>query len=128
MSKKFKRILASIALVFALLFTASLIAFFYDRTLFHGAIGMCAMFCGGITLALFFVIKLSRDYSEDEPDAPAGKSDTDNKSDKPSTDTDNTADTTETNDVSTEPDVTEPDDPDVTDKPAGKTRRKKGKG
>ncbi len=60
MDKKLKRIIAIVALVFMALFSVSLILTFYDRTLFNGAIGFCALFTGGIGLALFGVIKLSR--------------------------------------------------------------------
>lgn len=70
MSKRLKRIIAIIALVFVGVFTASLVAFLADRTLFNGAIGFLALFSGGIGLALFLTIKLSRDYSEENDGAP----------------------------------------------------------
>ena len=69
MSKKLKKIIAIIALVFMALFTVSLILTFYDRTLFNGAIGFFTLFTGGVGIALFFTIKLSRspeDYEQQE--------------------------------------------------------------
>ncbi len=71
MSKKLKRIIAIIALVFVAVFTVSLIAYFIDKTLLNGAIGFLTMFSGGIGLALFLVIWLSRDnYNSDRDDEP----------------------------------------------------------
>ena len=82
MDKKLKRIIAIVALVFMALFSVSLILTFYDRTLFNGAIGFCALFTGGIGLALFGVIKLSRspedakcDEQEDSEQENAEKKD-----------------------------------------------------
>ena len=64
MSRKFKRVLAIIALVFIGLFTVSFVAFLVDKTLFNGSIGFFALFTGAVGLALFFVIKLSRDNTD----------------------------------------------------------------
>lgn len=70
MSKKTKKILAIIALVFIGLFTVSFVAFLVDRTLFNGAIGFLALFTGGIGLALFLAIKLSRSNLPTDNDEP----------------------------------------------------------
>lgn len=55
-----------IALVFIGLFTVSLVAFFANKSLFNGALGSFAIGSGAVGLALFFVIKLSREYPEEE--------------------------------------------------------------
>lgn len=60
MSKKTKKIIAIVALVFMVLFCVALTLTFYNRMLFNGAIGACALFTGGIGIALFLVLKLSR--------------------------------------------------------------------
>ena len=74
MGKKSKRILAIVALVFIGLFTVSLVAFLVDKSLFNGAIGFFALFTGGVGLALFFVIKLSRDNTDaSDPDNMTGQ-------------------------------------------------------
>ena len=74
MGKKSKRILAIVALVFIGLFTVSFVAFLVDKTLFNGAIGFFALFTGGVGLALFFVIKLSRDNTDaSDPDNMTGQ-------------------------------------------------------
>ena len=74
MGKKSKRILAIVALVFIGLFTVSFVAFLVDKTLFNGAIGFFALFTGGVGLALFFVIKLSRDNTDvSDPDDKTGQ-------------------------------------------------------
>ena len=74
MGKKSKRILAIVALVFIGLFTVSFVAFLVDKTLFNGAIGFFALFTGGVGLALFFVIKLSRDNTDaSDPDDMTGQ-------------------------------------------------------
>lgn len=67
MGKKQKRIIAIIALVFLAVFTVSFVVFLFDRTLLNGAIGFLALFSGGIGLALFLVIRLSRDNTDDIP-------------------------------------------------------------
>ncbi len=71
MSKKLKRIIAIIALVFMAVFTVSLVAYLVDKTLLNGAIGFLTLFSGGIGIALFLVIWMSRDNydsaSDDEP-------------------------------------------------------------
>ena len=63
MSKKLKRIIAIIALVFMAVFTVSLVAYLVDKTLLNGAIGFLTLFSG--------VIWMSRDNydsaSDDEP-------------------------------------------------------------
>ena len=64
MNPKLKRIIAIIALVFVGLFTASFIAFLVNKQLFNGALGYFAGGCGAVGLALFFVIRLSREYPE----------------------------------------------------------------
>ena len=74
MGIKSKRILAIVALVFIGLFTVSFVAFLVDKTLFNGAIGFFALFTGGVGLALFFVIKLSRDNTDaSDPDDKTGQ-------------------------------------------------------
>lgn len=59
MSEKGRKIVARIALAFMILFVASLTAWCFDRTLFHGAIGYCAIFTGFFGIALF-VVRISR--------------------------------------------------------------------
>ena len=66
MSKKLKKAVAITALVFVGIFTVSFVVFLFDRTLLNGAIGFLAMFSGGIGLALFLVVKLSRGGDEDK--------------------------------------------------------------
>lgn len=66
MKPKLRRIIAIIALVFVGLFSVTLIAYLADKTLFNGAIGYFALACGAVGLALFFVLKLSKDYSEED--------------------------------------------------------------
>lgn len=66
MKPKLKRVIAVIALVFIGLFTVSLVAFFANKSLFNGALGYFAIGSGAVGLALFFVIKLSREYPEEE--------------------------------------------------------------
>ena len=77
MSKKLRRIIAIIALVFMAVFTVSLVAYFVDKTLLNGAIGFLTLFSGGIGLALFLVIWMSRDNydgaNDDEPYEGKGK-------------------------------------------------------
>ena len=60
MSEKGRKIVARIALAFMLLFVASLTAWCFDRTLFHGAIGYCAIFTGFFGIALFVVLHFTR--------------------------------------------------------------------
>ncbi len=67
MGKKQKRIIAITALVFLAVFTVSFVVFLIDRTLLNGAIGFLAAFSGGIGLALFLVIRLSRDNTDELP-------------------------------------------------------------
>ena len=66
MNPKLKRIIAVTALVFVGLFTVSLVAYFANRSLFNGALGYFALGSGAVGLALFFVIKLSKKYPEEE--------------------------------------------------------------
>ena len=66
MNPKLKRVIAIIALVFVGLFTVSFVAFLVNRQLFNGALGYFAGGCGAVGLALFFVIRLSREYPEEE--------------------------------------------------------------
>ena len=69
-------------------FTVSLVAYFVDKTLLNGAIGFLTLFSGGIGLALFLVIWMSRDNYDganddeplDDPEAPAPE---DGKADEP---------------------------------------------
>lgn len=76
-------------------FTVSLVAYFVDKTLLNGAIGFLTLFSGGIGLALFLVIWMSRDNYDganddepyegkgkplDDPEAPASE---DGKADEP---------------------------------------------
>lgn len=70
MSKKLKKAVAITALVFVGIFTVSFVAFLVDRTLLNGAIGFLAMFSGGIGLALFLVVKLSRGGEPDGAETP----------------------------------------------------------
>ena len=79
MSRKFKRVLAIIALVFIGLFTVSFVAFLVDKTLFNGSIGFFAL-----GLALFFVIKLSRDntdYAQNDDNSDESDNETESKDD-----------------------------------------------
>ena len=83
MNKKLRRIIAIIALVFMAIFSVSLVAYFVDRTLLSGMIGIITLFSGGIGLALFLVVWMSRDKDggeNGEPgDKPLGNSDADDK-------------------------------------------------
>ena len=65
MNPKLKRIIAIVALVFVGLFTVSFVAFLVNKQLFNGALGYFAGGCGAVGLALFFVIRLSREYPEE---------------------------------------------------------------
>ena len=76
MSEKGRKIVARIALAFMLLFVASLTAWCFDRTLFHGAIGYCAIFTGFFGIALFVVLHFTRPAPDD-----ARKEETDGDSD-----------------------------------------------
>ena len=75
MSKKLKKAVAITALVFVGIFTVSFVVFLFDRTLLNGAIGLLAMFSGGIGLALFLVVKLSRGGDEDKNTDDVGEAD-----------------------------------------------------
>lgn len=56
-----------------ILFVASLTAWCFDRTLFHGAIGYCAIFTGFFGIALFVVLHFTRPSQEkDRADRPEG--------------------------------------------------------
>ncbi len=65
MDKKLKRVIAIIALVFVGIFSVSFVAYLLDQTLLNGAIGLLAAISGGTGLALFLVIKLSRDNTDE---------------------------------------------------------------
>ena len=77
MNGKLRRVIAIIALVFMAIFSVSLVLYLLDKTLFNGAIGIFTLFFGGVGIALFVVLKLSRDniqeiidkakLDEDEP-------------------------------------------------------------
>ena len=69
MDNKLKRIIAIIALVFVGIFSISFVAYLLDDTLLNGAIGLLATISGGTGLALFIVIKLSRDNTDEIVDA-----------------------------------------------------------
>ena len=75
MSKKLKKAVAITALVFVGIFTVSFVVFLFDRTLLNGAIGFLAMFSGGIGLALFLVVKLSRGGDADKNTDDVGEAD-----------------------------------------------------
>ena len=47
------------------IFSVSLIAYLCDKTLFNGAIGIFTLFFGGVGIALFVVLKLSRDNTQE---------------------------------------------------------------
>lgn len=47
------------------IFSVSLVLYLLDKTLFNGAIGIFTLFFGGVGFALFFVLKLSRDNTQD---------------------------------------------------------------
>lgn len=64
MSKKLKQIVAIIALIFMGIFTVSFILWLINSNFLNGQIGFLTLFSGGIGIALFFVIKFSKDYSE----------------------------------------------------------------
>lgn len=73
MSEKGRKIVARIALAFMILFVASLTAWCFDRTLFHGAIGYCAIFTGFFGIALFVVLHFTQPPQEkDRADRPEG--------------------------------------------------------
>lgn len=68
MDKKSRRVTAIIALVFMAIFSVSLVAYFVDRTLLSGMIGIITLFSGGIGLALFLIVWMSRDKYSGEND------------------------------------------------------------
>lgn len=72
------RILAVVALVFMGLFSVSVIAWFFDRTLFNGSIGYVAIFTGFVGIGIFVVLMLIK-RSEERNASPTAK--TDGKSD-----------------------------------------------
>lgn len=55
------------------IFSVSLVAYFVDRTLLSGTIGIITLFSGGIGLALFLVVWMSRDQNGGEPGDEADK-------------------------------------------------------
>lgn len=59
MSKRFKKVLAILSLVFMVLFAVSVVLTCFDAKLLNGAIGYTAMFTGFLGISIFFVIKLS---------------------------------------------------------------------
>lgn len=68
------------------IFSVSLVAYFVDRTLLSGMIGIITLFSGGIGLALFLVVWMSRDKdggengeSDDNADKPLDNSAADDK-------------------------------------------------
>lgn len=75
MSKKLKRIIAIIALVFMGVFTVSLVCVLIDRTLLNGQIGFLALFSGAVGIGLFFVARFTKDAAE--PDGADGETDSD---------------------------------------------------
>ena len=46
------------------IFSVSFVLYLLDNTMLNGAIGICTMFFGGFGIALFAVLKLSRDNTE----------------------------------------------------------------
>lgn len=90
MDKKSRRVTAIIALVFMAIFSVSLVAYFVDRTLLSGMIGIITLFSGGIGLALFLIVWMSRDkYSgenDENSDNPLGKPENDGKNADDATD------------------------------------------
>ena len=80
MDKKLKRVIAIIALVFVGIFSVSFVAYLLDQTLLNGAIGLLSAVSGGTGLALFIVIKLSRDNTDEIVDAVKDKTDEEEKS------------------------------------------------
>ena len=59
MNEKLKRVIAIIALVFIGIFSVAFVAYLLNATLFNGAIGYCALFFGGVGIALYFVLWIS---------------------------------------------------------------------
>ena len=67
MSDKFRRIVAWIAVGFAVLFSLSFIMYMIDPHMLNDVIGAFTVVSGGITLSLFLVIKLdNRNRNIDE--------------------------------------------------------------
>lgn len=75
MNKKLRRVIAIIALVFMAIFSVSLVAYFVDRTLLSGMIGIITLFSGGIGLALFLVVWMSRDQNGGDNGEPGNAAD-----------------------------------------------------
>lgn len=68
------------------IFSVSLVAYFVDRTLLSGTIGIITLFSGGIGLALFLVVWMSRDKDGGENNEPGDKPLDDQQADGKSTD------------------------------------------
>ena len=69
MSKRLRKIIAIIALVCVGIFSVAFVAYLVDQTLLNGAIGFFTAFFGALGLALFLVIKLSRDNTDEIVDS-----------------------------------------------------------
>ena len=82
MNKKLKRVIAIIALVSMALFSVAFVLYLFDNTMLNGGMGAFALFFGGLGLALFFVLKLSRDNT----DQIVEQATSDGQDDKPSED------------------------------------------
>ena len=73
MKESTRRIIAWIALASMALFVVTLIAWCFNRSLFHGAIGFAAIFTGGLGMSLFVVLHFTkpRGTAESEDTQPA---------------------------------------------------------
>lgn len=59
MTPTYRRIIAAVGVVFAILATGSLMTYFFLPDLWGGALGVVSVFCYIITFGLFFLIKLN---------------------------------------------------------------------
>ena len=86
MNKKLRRVIAIIALVSMALFSVSFILYLADNAMLNGGMGAFALFFGGLGIALFVVLKLSRDNTdqivEDATDNGEGEQEKTEETDK----------------------------------------------
>lgn len=65
MTPTYRRFIAAMGAVFAVLATVSLTVYFFDMNLWGGALGVAAVFCYIIAFALLFLIRLNDRKAED---------------------------------------------------------------
>ena len=59
LTPKYRRFIAAIGAVFAILATTALIVYFFKPDLWGGAVGIIAIFCYIITVGIFLLIRLN---------------------------------------------------------------------